>query len=224
MKKRSAHPRQIKDFQILLKDLEPFVKDPSFLYNGRPIENFNLLPREVWGNWLFCAVLRALHGPAITFADVDDGLIIDKLTWQTVPIEHVSALEIPGAKPLPKGEARIIQAIEHKVKRGPEYAVGKFLLVFCDGAGKWYRDKVRMAINGKHNFKAIYTVNLTSSGPDGYSYTLTQFHPKTPHTSESFKVKVNSTFTDWEVVRLVDHDSVIVEVPISDTSRSSLMG
>jgi len=50
--------QQIKDLRIVLKDFEGMVKQPNFLRTGIRIENFNLLPREAWGNWLISAVLR----------------------------------------------------------------------------------------------------------------------------------------------------------------------
>ena len=208
--------QQIKDMKALLKDMEPYVKDAKFLHSGRRFGNFNLLPREVWGNWLFCVVLQKLHGAAITFAEDDkgDGIIIDKKTGQTVPTEHVSALDIPAGNSLPMGDARIIGAIEQKIARGPEYAEGKFLLVFFDGAGVWYRKNVREAINGRHNFKAIYCIGLESPGPVGYAYTLTQFHPQTPDASISFKVRINGGFSDWSVFRLQDEEDKVIEIEI----------
>lgn len=44
------------------------VKDPHFLRNGRQIQNFSLLPRDAWANWLLCVVLRDFFGHDITFA------------------------------------------------------------------------------------------------------------------------------------------------------------
>ncbi|MFH0776059.1 MAG: hypothetical protein V1936_00400 [Patescibacteria group bacterium] len=36
----------VKDLGIVLKDLEPMVKNPKYLWNGRDIKNFSLRPRE----------------------------------------------------------------------------------------------------------------------------------------------------------------------------------
>lgn len=206
----------VKNFKVILKDFELMVKGLKPLHDGRDITNFRLRPREAWANWLFCAVLRKIHGEEITFSDDlnGDGIIVDKKTGQVVPTEHVSALEISQAKKLPGGDARIIQAIEHKIQKGPEYAKDKFLLVFFDGAGKWNRKSVRETINGKHGFKAIYCIGLESSGPMGYAYTLTQFHPSTPDTSATYKVKINSDFTDWKVFLLQDQVDKVVEILI----------
>lgn len=208
--------KQVRSLKILLKDMEPYVRDAKFLHSGRKFENFKLLPREIWANWLMCVVLQKLHDADITFAEDDncDGLFIDKKTGRVVATEHVSALEIPKANLQEKGEARILHAIEHKIKRGCEYAEGKFLIVFFDGAVKWYRNRLREAINGKHNFKSIYCIGLLTVDDSGYAYSLTQFHPKMPETSITYKVKINSSFTDWQVYRLEDREDGIAEIPL----------
>ena len=169
--------RVVKDFKQVLKDFEPMVKDPRHLWNGRDISNFTLRPREAWANWLICAVMRRLQGDEITFAedDVGDGLIVDNKTGGVIVTEHVSALEIPKGKKLPSGEQRIIDAIQQKIDRGSEYAEGKRLVVFFDGAGWFVRQKVREAIYGKHNFVSVFCVGLLDSGPAGYSYIATEF-------------------------------------------------
>ncbi len=147
---------RIKDFNVALKDMEPLVKNPAFLRIGREFQNFSLRPREAWANWLICVVLRKLHGDAITFSEdaSGDGFIIDERFGVAIPTEHVSALELlpEVKKDMLKGEARIIEAINKKIAEGFDYANGKYLVVFFDGAGIWYRDKVREAINGRHNF------------------------------------------------------------------------
>ena len=195
--------RQIKDMAIALKDMEPMVKDPRFLINGRDILNFSLRPREAWANWLICSVLQKLHGEDITFAEdtEGDGIILDQRTGLYVTTEHVSALEIPESKKvIPKGEDRIIEAINHKIKRGPDYAKNKSLIVFFDGAGEWYRNKVREGINGRHNFDSVYAVGLLISDEDGYTYSVTQFFEK--H-SVSFKVQIDDDFTSWSVEQII---------------------
>ena len=75
----------------------------------------------------------------------------------------MSALENPFNK-LPKGESRVISAINLKIDKGSEYAKGKWLVVFFDGAGEFYRNKIRENIKGRHNFGAVYCVGLLTSG------------------------------------------------------------
>lgn len=167
----------IKDLKKALKDFEPMVKNPKWLWSGRRIENFNLLPREAWGNWLISAVLRKTHNRDITFADSDegDGFIVDKSLRAIFPTEHVSALNIPKGKKWPKGEQRAIEAINLKIARGHEYAHGKILVTFFDGAGEFFRSKIREVIFRNHSFEAVFCVSLLTSGVDGYSYYITEF-------------------------------------------------
>jgi len=188
----------IKDLKIALKDFEPMVKQLTWLQTGGEIQNFKLRPREAWANWLLCAVFQEIHGEDITFAeDADsDGIILRKKTGQQMIMEHVSALEAPFRKDMPTGEARIIEAIDLKIKKGAQYAKGTSLVVFFDGAGSWRRDKVREAINGRHNFDTVFLIGLLSSGEEGYAYSVTQLGEAN---SISFKVEINHDFTDWNV-------------------------
>jgi hypothetical protein len=195
----------IKDFKIALKDMEPYVKNPNFLIKGREFSNFSLRPREAWANWLLCVVLRKLHGDSITFSEdpEGDGFIVNKATEEVIPTEHVSALENP-LNPLPKGENRVINAINSKIERGVEYAEGKWLVVFFDGAEKFYRNKIREAIKGKHNFGAIYCIGLLTSAENGYTYSITEFKESNGDMSRTLKVVINPDFTDWNIFQVME--------------------
>jgi hypothetical protein len=200
-----TNKKLIKDFKIVLKDLEPLVKDPSFLWRGRDLSNFSLRPREIWGNWLVCVVLRKIHGRDITFMDDDrgDGFIVDKEKRVIAHTEHVCALDIPEGKKLPAGESRIIEAINLKIARGDEYANGKLLVVFFDGAGKFYRNKIRESIFNRHNFEAVFCVGLLESSDDGYSYSVTEFRNSFGDKSRTYRVDINNDFNNWEVAQIL---------------------
>lgn len=195
--------QMINSLKTVLKEFEHMVKDPEWLLRGRDISNFSLRPREAWANWLLCSVLQKQHGEHITFAEDEesDGLIVDKNTGEVIITEHVSALE-NSFNELPKGEDRIIDAINKKIKRGPEYAAGKWLLVFFDGAEKFYRNKIRESIYGRHNFGAVYCIGLLTSGKEGYTYIITEFKDSHGDKSKSFKVDINADFTEWEVTEV----------------------
>jgi len=196
--------RMVKDLRMVLKDFESIVRDPKWLWSGRRIQNFNLLPREAWGNWLVSVVLHKTSGRDVTFADSGkgDGFIVDKDIKKTFPTEHVSALDIPKGKKLPEGEQRVINAINQKIRKGPNYARGKILVVFFDGAGKFFRNKIREAIFGKHNFEAVFCVGLLTSDNAGYSYSVTEFRNAFGNQSITHKVEINNSFTDWRVLKI----------------------
>lgn len=196
--------RIVKDLRIALKDLEPMVKNPKFLWSGRRFSNFNLLPREAWGNWLVSAVLSKIYGRDVTFADSSkgDGFIVDRTIKSPFPIEHVSALDIPKGKKLPKGEQRIIEAINLKIAKGFDYAQGKILVAFFDGAGEFFRSKIRESIFSKHNFEAVFCAGLLTSDKTGYSYIVTEFRDSFGDKSITHKVDINNDFTDWCVLKI----------------------
>jgi hypothetical protein len=196
----------IKDLRIALKDFEPMVNDPKHLWNGREIQNFSLRPREAWANWLLCVVLQKCTKKEFTFMedDVGDGFIIERDRGLAFQTEHVSALDIPKGEKLPCGEQRIIDAINLKISRGHDYAREKLLVVFFDGAGQFFRNKIRENIFGRHGFEAVFCVGLLDSGPNGYSYIVTEFRDSFGHHSITHKVEINSDFTDWQITQIME--------------------
>ena len=195
--------QQIKDLGIVLKDFEGMVKQPNFLRTGRRIENFNLLPREAWGNWLLCAVLCEFFGRDITFAEDEevDGVIYDRDTDQWFYTEHVSALRTPGPHAKLLGEERVLHAIQHKIDRGAEYDKNKRLVTVIEDAQEWFPNRVGKAIHGKHHFDAVYVIGLITDSNNGHSYSVSQLDGITGH-SPTWQVDINDDFTDWTVTRL----------------------
>lgn len=201
----------IKDLKIALKDFESTIKNNFIeLLIGRDLENFSLRPREIWANLLLCIALSEINGKDITFAEdkKGDGLIIVKDTFEVIPTEHVSALENEH-NPQPKGEDRIINAINKKIKKcedcarkGVDYAKGKWLVVFFDGAEKFYRNKIRESIKGRHNFGSVFCVGLLTIQNGVYSYIVTEFRDSYGDQSKSFKIDINSDFTDWKIEQI----------------------
>lgn len=104
---------------------------------------------------------------------------------------------------MPGGEQRVIDAINLKIAKGPDYAKGKLLAVFFDGAGEFFRSKIREAIFGKHNFEAVFCVGLLDSGESGYSYSVTEFRDSFGDQSVTHKVEINGDFTDWKVSQIM---------------------
>jgi hypothetical protein len=112
--------KQIANLNFAMKDLELYVKNPTFLTQGVRLENFKMLVREAWANILLCIVLRKITGHDYTFQEEEngDGVIFNKSDKTSFRVEHVCAMDFPAGKKLPQGDARIIWAIDHKIKRG----------------------------------------------------------------------------------------------------------
>lgn len=190
---------QIRDLGILLRDLEPFVKRPDFLRVGREFQNFRLRPREVLANWLFCVVRNYVYDTCnFTFAEAPidgDGIIVNRETGEWIATEHVFV-------PPPRGEAnelvedKIVQAVEHKARRGEAYARGKSLIVFSEAVGSWFPNRVGRRINGAHHLNVVYAAGLERSDQTEFIYWLTEFAPE--H-SPAWRITIPFDFTFWEV-------------------------
>lgn len=212
---------QIKDLKIALKDLEPMVKGTDrkgrlFLINGNnslkksdtiEVDNgdsFRMRRIEAWGNWLLCVVFIYAHKQDYTFQDdgIGDGIILNKTTGRWFQVEHVSAMDYRKGEDIPKGDDRLLWAINKKIektKKNPNYAKDKSLVVFFDGAEEWHPNKVGRYIDGKHEFACVYGIGLISIENDEYTYSVTEFN-KTH--SPTFIVKINQNFTDWNVMQI----------------------
>ena len=197
--------KQIKNLKVALKDMEPYIKNPIFLTQGKRFSNFNMLIREAWANWLLCVVLQKLTGDPFTFQESEDGdgIVGNKRTKAGFVVEHVCAMDFPAGEQPPKGEDRVLWAINHKVRRGTEYAKDKRLVVFFDGAGEFYRNRIRKDILGRHRFDAVFCVGLLESNPNGHSYSVTEFRDSFGDKSITHKVEINKNFTDWKITQIM---------------------
>ncbi len=212
---------QIKDLKIALKDFKGIVKGKDskgrlFLIDGNnsrsntgviPVKDggiFKMRYREAWANWLFCAVLNFIEKQDYTFQEDEngDGIILNRNTKKWFPVEHVSAMDYPKGGNLPKGEARIIWAVNKKIEKDnkhPGYSKGKTLIVFLDGAGTWYPNRVGRAIAGTHNFARAYCIGLTSSKEVVYRYSVTEFRKDY---SPTYLIEIDEAFTSWNITQM----------------------
>src|SRR3989344_2429419 len=137
--------QKVRDLKVILKDMEPFIKNPVFLRTGRNIINFSLRPREVFANWLVCVVGNFNNGNEdLTFAEDPtggDGLILNNKTGKLMLTEHVF---IPPPQPENNKtvEDLMLEKIIHKTKKGKEYARGKHLIVFSEATGIWHPNRI----------------------------------------------------------------------------------
>lgn len=190
----------VNDLKIILKDLEPFIRAMKPLWTSPPFPNFSLRVRETWTLWLLCAALNRMRGLQLTFGEDDEdsseGILLDKVTKEFIKTENVATMDFPSTS-FPRGDQRIIAAIESKIRKGPEYAKGKILTVFFDGAHEWHRNKIREAINGKHQFEQIFLIGLVSDhNATEWEYSVTELDE---NNSTTFIVKIKPDFTDWSV-------------------------
>lgn len=185
--------------------MEPYVKNPTFLTQGRRFSNFNMLVREAWANLLICAVMEKITGERYTFQESNGDGIIGSVKLKTgFVVEHVCAMDFPAGKQPPQGEERVLWAIQHKATRGPEYAQGKILVVFFDGAGTFIRSKIRESIYGKHHFESIVCIGLLTIDDTGYEYILTDYCDEYKDKSISYRIKIPMDFSGWSIIQQME--------------------
>lgn len=210
--------RLIKDLKIALKDLEPMVRwwDKHWrlwLKNWNnlikktdkiPIEGwweFNLRYRETWANRLLCVTLRYAHNLDLTFGEYQDTdwIIIDRKSGSFVITEHVAAMNFTEQDENQKWEGKVISAINHKISKGKEYVNWKFLVVFSDGMGKRYPNKVAKTVKDKHHFKWIYCIWLITGDNNKYVYSISQL---LWDNAPTYTIEINSDFTDRKIKKI----------------------
>ena len=199
--------KRLKSLKIALKELEQFIKDGRHLKTGKPFKSMNALrSREMLGNWLLCVVGNFNHGKEdlIISSSPDevggDGLI-SSLSDETAFIvtEHVYVPPSEGAKVGDLVEAAVLKKAG---KGGAAYAKGKSLVVFCEGGGQWWPNKVARAITGKHDFDEVWVFALKQHREEGtYAYNVALLdvrHGDAP----VWNVDIDVDFERWAVARV----------------------
>lgn len=197
--KEEYEKKQVKSLRVALKDLESVVRDTRYLWSGREFTDFALRPRETWANWILAAVLQYIHGVDFTFSESDDGdgyiIAKGKAFFLT---EHVSAMNWGGKDTLPKGEDRILWAFNKKNEKGREYASGKTLVIFTDGVGEWFPNKVSRRIP-ENNFDNIYCIGFTGS-ENQYSYSVSELVSR-GGTCATYQIIISDDFKDYSILK-----------------------
>ena len=92
------------------------------------------------------------------------------------------------------GTDLFVKAVEHKAKKGVQYAQGKMLVIFSDGLGSWYPTRVAEDIVGKHHFDGVWAVGLDSADGDAYVYSVVCLDELPP---QIFRVRINFKKHEW---------------------------
>lgn len=89
-----------------------------------------------------------------------------------------------------------MEAVEHKAKKGAQYAQGKMLVIFSDGIGTWLPSRVAREIVGSHHFDGVWAVGLDSADGDDYVYSVVCLDEVPP---QIFRVQIDFKKTEWTV-------------------------
>ena len=183
--------KQVTDLKIILKDFERIVKwtdhkwrlwlvnwnNEKFKTDSIPVEwwdNFNLRYREAWANRILCATSNFVNNWDYTFNEDLDGdwIIVDRKNNIEYKTEHVASMKFYKWHKIVPGEKNIVEAINKKIDKWPEYSKWKFLITFCDWSWKFYPNKVWMQIKEKHNFQWIFLIVFLSWNNKFYKYSV----------------------------------------------------
>ena len=194
----------ITSLQAVLKDLGPFIRDGHRIQSGRPFGKIGLSLRELLANWLLCAAVNSVTRPPDRLSFTSDpmggdGIIRDTVTEETWPTEHVMVPNLPGNTGKDVA-ALILEAINHKHRKGPTYAVGKTLVVFLnEGNGaKWFPDTVARQLPSPLHFEAVWVVGLQSVEAGEYVYYATRLDLSRGH-APAWRVRIGQEFDQWQV-------------------------
>ena len=194
----------IKSLQAVLKDLGPFVRDGHLIQRGQTFESMGLSLRELLGNWLLCVAVNSVTTPPDRLSFTSDplggdGVIRDSVTEETWPTEHVMVPSLPAnaGKDI---ETLILEAIDHKNKKGPTYARGKTLVVFLNegSGGRWFPDKVAGRLPEPLHFEASWVVGLHGVEAGEYVYNVTRLDLSRGH-APAWRVGISKEFDQWTV-------------------------
>lgn len=185
---------KLEEFTPLLKVLEDYVKNfDKKMLSGQNFPGWKMKPREIWGNWLLCALFKSEVSDRFTFSNDEriDGVIIDKRkgmkAWR-LQMEHVLVLADAT-------NANIIGAIERKIGHysSPDQ-MG--LVVLSNRQSKWQKESIQDFINQKSKFRYVFVINFSAEDENGISYSVAMFGGKK---FGKYFIHINPNFTNWTV-------------------------
>jgi hypothetical protein len=202
----SYQTTHFKNMAVALRELEQFIKSPVRLETGKPLKQFgDARPRELVVNWLIRATANAEETLAITWRftairTAGDGIIVDTVTGETWPTEHI-LVPMPRTASVPDIEASIAKAVSDKQKKGgAAYAAGKTLVVFLNsGGGEWKPTRVARNLPA-HDFGAVWVVGLCSAKGGEYIYGVANLHLEIGQ-APAWIVHIAKDFGSWSVER-----------------------
>ena len=200
---------KFKNPQVALQEIAQFVRDPRHLDVGRKVKKFDgLLPRELLGNWLLCAVANGDNkdGPMTFTTDPDggDGILYDVESQRSWRTEHVY-VPVPARDDHRLVEDRIADAVRKKqAKGGAPYASGKVLVVFLAGSfgAIWTANQATRKLP-PNDFAEVWVISFHMYIDQHYVYGIARLRFESDGHASTFAVCVSPSFNDWEVRQLV---------------------
>lgn len=198
------HIRRFRDLHVVLRDLEPHIRNARSLLAGREFFNFPLRPRELFGLWLLSAVANH-YGDNLTIAndpEAGDGMLVEQEILDKRDPLDAFMFEQTMVSNFQQGDINecIINAIREKISLGDEYSRNRQLIVFLDKQGLTQTGIIRRYLASQDAFEAYWLIGLSSQNKeDGYRYWVSLLKPIDPFTPPLHEVHISSAFDKWEV-------------------------
>jgi hypothetical protein len=128
-----------------------------------------------------------------------DGVLVDTITKETWPTEHVMVRKDDNDKRAI--ETRVVEAIHQKQGKGDEqYAGGKTLVVFVNvgNSSEWWPNRVANAVAQPILFGAIWLVGLQAIENDEYHYNVIEIDAENG-VGHVWRVRIAANFDKWSV-------------------------
>lgn len=207
MKQEIMYVRSLENY--LETQIQPILKNPSYIKNGRPFKNIKLRPREVLGAFLICILIRYLSNQDWTIArdpENGDGVIIcmDKnRLYEGAFLEQVYVPRINNEQQIESSEIinKIQLEIQKKHSKGNDYIKHRHLVIFLDIEGGLDHQKIKSYIQGLEPAFDSYWLFANYERPgDAYSFIVflirAEFEKDEP---AAYSVKIGQDFRSWTI-------------------------
>lgn len=178
--------------------IEPIVRNPKRIRNGRKLKNIALLPREVLGLFLLCAVARHIDINDWTIGsdpEERDGVVICQSGLREGEAFAVEQVYIPNTL---EGNLTqlVICSIVSKSSKGSQYGKDRHLIVLCDKKGDLDHQVIKKSVASNNIFNSYWIIGKS----DSLKFEYFVFSPKTKTDPiAAYLVLINKDFNDWKV-------------------------
>jgi len=198
--------RSLEDY--LEKQIQPILKNPQSLKLGnKRFTNIKLIPREVLGAFIICAVIRFISEQNWTLARdpmVGDGMVLCMDPSRKGEGAFLEQVYVPRMnEKSPAGIDEIVRRIEIEIKKkhskGKVYYENRNLVIFLDIKGLLNYQKVKKIIDDLENGFDSYWLFAPYDKLYSYLVFLLKAGRDQP---AAYRVEIREDFRGWEVKRL----------------------
>lgn len=209
MKQKIMFVRSLVDY--LEKQIQPILKNPSYIKNGRPFTNIKLRPREILGAFLVCILIRHLSNQEWTIArdpEDGDGVIICMDQSRLHEGAFLEQVYVPRVKKENLSTSKIVNKIQLEVQKkhskGQNYIKNRHLVIFLDVEGSFDHQKIKSYIdNLKPSFDSYWLFANYKKPGETFNYIMFLLRAESEKDEPSaYSVKLGQDFRSWKIERM----------------------